>query len=219
MRGRAGRGGAGGGRTFALVLPGKGEGGSDRPSELTVSGRGGRRVPAAPGPGATRGCSVGGLLPVRRHSPTIPLLGDTEDLPGGRGLVLRRGAQAEVIQDPADGELIGQESDRLHLLAAACADERIHLVHLGDQARPAGWAAATSGLGGRLGEDIRSGACGHPVCDWRTGRRGSCGAVPDPGCGRSCGRATRADPSPRSYGRATGSCGSGRARPAARRGR
>ena len=35
-------------------------------------------------------------------------------------------------------------------------------------------------------------------------RRRSCGAVPDPGCGRSCGRATRAGRGPRSFGPARG---------------
>jgi hypothetical protein len=36
--------------------------------------------------------------PVGRHSPTLPLLGDTEDLARGRGLVLRRRAQVEVFE-------------------------------------------------------------------------------------------------------------------------
>jgi hypothetical protein len=53
---------------------------------------------------------------------------------------------------------------------------------------------------------------------WRSGRRGWCGAIPGLGCGRSCGRATRADRGPRSFSPATGSCGSGTGRPCGRRG-
>jgi hypothetical protein len=63
------------------------------------------------------------------------VLGGAEDLADGRGLVLGRCAKAEVVEDLPDRELIAQEGDHLHLLAAASADERIHLVDLGDEAR------------------------------------------------------------------------------------
>jgi len=51
------------------------------------------------------------LLPVRRHR-----------------------AEAKVLQDLPYRELIGQECDHLHVVAAADADERVHLVDLGYQA-------------------------------------------------------------------------------------
>jgi hypothetical protein len=60
------------------------------------------------------------------------LLGDAEDLVRRWGLVLLQQGEAEVAEDPPDGELIRHESEDAHALAAADADERIHLVHLGD---------------------------------------------------------------------------------------
>jgi hypothetical protein len=63
----------------------------------------------------------------------LPLLGNAADLPDRRRLVLRRRTEAEVIEDPPDRELVGQEGDHLHLLSAAGAEERIHLIDLGDE--------------------------------------------------------------------------------------
>jgi hypothetical protein len=54
-------------------------------------------------------------LPLGGHVPTLPLLGNAEDLPDGRRLVLRRRGEAGVVEDPPDGDLIGQEGDHLHL--------------------------------------------------------------------------------------------------------
>ena len=49
-----------------------------------------------------------GLLPVGRHAPTLAVLGEAEELPDGRGPVLRGRAQAEVVEDPLDRDLVGQ---------------------------------------------------------------------------------------------------------------
>ena len=69
--------------------------------------------------------------PVGRQAPTLPGFGDTEDLASGRGLALLRRAQAEVFEDSVDGVLIADEGEDAHALAAAGADERIHLIDLG----------------------------------------------------------------------------------------
>lgn len=55
-----------------------------------------------------------------------------------------------LVEDSPDRELIGQEGDHAHPLAAASADERIHLVGPGDQTRPSGGTSPTRRLGGRL---------------------------------------------------------------------
>jgi hypothetical protein len=78
------------------------------------------------------------------------VLGDAEDLPDGRGFVQWRRAEAEVIEEPPDGKLIGQVGNHLHVLAAATADERVYLVDLGDEASPGGRTASAGWLGGVL---------------------------------------------------------------------
>jgi hypothetical protein len=89
------------------------------------------------------------------------MLGDAENLASWRrGPVLLRRAQSEVVEDPVDGVLIAHEGEDAHALAATDADERIHLVDLGDQPGPA-WGAAPPGL--RFGRDaggVRLGAVG-----------------------------------------------------------
>ena len=88
---------------------------------------------------------------VSLHSPSLPMLGDPENLASWRrGPVLLRRAQSEVVEDPVDGVLIAHEGEDAHALAATDADERIHLVDLGDQPGPA-WGAAPPGL--RFGRD------------------------------------------------------------------
>jgi len=47
-------------------------------------------------------------------------------------------ATPEVIENPPNREPIGEEGERLHLLTAASAGERVHLVDPGDEACPAG---------------------------------------------------------------------------------
>ena len=66
------------------------------------------------------------LSPVRRHPPTLALLGDAEELSGGRGSGLFGRGESEVIEDLLDGEAVGEEGDDLHSLAAPRADERIY---------------------------------------------------------------------------------------------
>jgi hypothetical protein len=88
------------------------------------------------GSGTPRVSVASSLSPVRRHSPTLPLLGDAEGLLDGRGFGRFGWAESEVVENPSDRELICEEGDGLHLLAAASADERIHLVDLGDEACP-----------------------------------------------------------------------------------
>src|SRR5947208_2556833 len=78
-----------------------------------------------------------GSLPLRRHAPTLGLLGDAQDLARGRGLARYGRAEAEVVEDAADGEGVGHEGDDAHALAAAGAGEWIHLVDLRNQPRPA----------------------------------------------------------------------------------
>jgi hypothetical protein len=46
--------------------------------------------------------------------------------------------EAEVVEDPPDGHLVSDERDEAHALATAGAHERIDLVDLRDQPRPAG---------------------------------------------------------------------------------
>jgi len=89
------------------------------------------RGPRSGNPGRLRS------VPACRHSPTLARLGDAEDLASGRGPVLLRRAEAEVLEDSPDGELIGHEGEDAHALAAARADERIHVVDLRDQPGPA----------------------------------------------------------------------------------
>jgi len=100
--------------------------------------RGSRPDEVIPRNGALRVSVATSLSPAGRYPPTFPLFGDAEDLADGGRLRLLRGGEAEVVEDPADGDLIGQECDRLHLLAAAGADEGIDLVHLGDETGPGG---------------------------------------------------------------------------------
>ena len=91
------------------------------------------------------------LSPSVPAPPTLPVLGDAEDLASGRrGPVLLRRAQSEVVEDSVDGVLIAHEGEDAHALAATETDERIHLVDLRDQPGPA-WGAAPPGL--RLGRD------------------------------------------------------------------
>jgi len=45
-------------------------------------------------------------LPLGGHALTLAVLGNAEDLPDRRRLVLRRRAETEVIEDPPDRELI-----------------------------------------------------------------------------------------------------------------
>jgi hypothetical protein len=52
-----------------------------------------------------------------------------------------RARNREVIEEHPDRQLVGDEGDRAHALAATSAQERIDLVHLGDQASPARRAA------------------------------------------------------------------------------
>jgi hypothetical protein len=66
------------------------------------------------------------------------------------------GLKAEVVQDASDGEGVGHEGDDAHALAAAGAEERIHLVDLGDEPRPAWRAAPLRRVRGRRG---RFGLC------------------------------------------------------------
>ena len=63
-----------------------------------------------------------GSLPLRRHAPTLGLLGDAQDLARGRGLARYGRAEAEVVEDAADGEGVGDEGDDAHALAAAGAE-------------------------------------------------------------------------------------------------
>jgi hypothetical protein len=83
-------------------------------------------------------------LPMGGHAPTLPVLGDAEDLASWRrGPVQLGRAQSEVFEDSVDGVLIAHEGEGAHALAATDADERIDLVDLGDQPGPA-WGAGRS---------------------------------------------------------------------------
>jgi hypothetical protein len=52
---------------------------------------------------------------------------------GGGGFSAWGGAETEAAEDPGDRQLVGDEGDRTHALAAAGADERVDLADLGDQ--------------------------------------------------------------------------------------
>jgi len=54
---------------------------------------------------------------------------------------VRGGAQSEVVENLADGEGVGEESDDAHPLAAAGADERVCLVDPAGVARSSGYRA------------------------------------------------------------------------------
>ena len=104
---------------------------------------GGRAEPSGPAARATLRHQRSLRLPTRtqgrprRHAPTLGLLGDAQDLAQGRGLARLGRAEAEVVEDAADGEGVGHEGDDAHALAAAGAEEWIHLVDLRNQPRPA----------------------------------------------------------------------------------
>lgn len=55
----------------------------------------------------------------------------------GRRLFLLGRAQAEVVEDARDGQIVGDVRDDLQRASTLAADEGIDLVHLRDQARPA----------------------------------------------------------------------------------
>jgi len=70
---------------------------------------------------------------------------DTDDISDLRRWLLRR-AETEMVQDPADGDGVGEVGNELERATAASADERIRLIDLGDEPRPAWGAAALLGL-------------------------------------------------------------------------
>src|SRR5207245_6683189 len=57
--------------------------------------------------------------PDSRRGPTFGLLGDAQDLAQGLGLARLGRAEAEVVEEAADGEGVGDEGDDAHALAAA----------------------------------------------------------------------------------------------------
>jgi len=64
------------------------------------------------------------------------------------GAFLLQPGEAEVIEDSPDGGLIGYEGEHTQALAAASADEWIHVVDLRDHPGPA-WSTPTLGGAGR----------------------------------------------------------------------
>lgn len=69
----------------------------------------------------------------------------TEDLSDVRRRWLLQGTEVEMVQDLADGNGIGDVGHDLERPSAVSADEGIRLKDLGDEARPAGRAAALVG--------------------------------------------------------------------------
>jgi len=69
----------------------------------------------------------------------------TDDLSDVKRWLLRW-AEAEMVQDPADRDGVGDVGNDLEGATAASADERIRLKDLGDEPRPAWGAAALLGL-------------------------------------------------------------------------
>src|SRR6266852_2932915 len=91
---------------------------------------------------------------MNRRSPAVsagldlpPLVVDRhpDDLAGLRGRLLLRWAQAQVVEDLLDGELVGDVGHDLERTSAAFAHERVRLIDLRDEPRPAWRAAALPG--------------------------------------------------------------------------
>jgi hypothetical protein len=94
-------------------------------------------------PHLARNSGAGLSMPEAEKSPPLrDVLRVAED---GEGWgVPAHSACYEVLQDATDGEGVADEGDEAHALAAAGADERIHLVDLHDEACPT-WRAALTG--------------------------------------------------------------------------
>src|SRR5262249_1877037 len=76
-------------------------------------------------------------------------------------------AEAEMVQDPADRDGVSDVGDDLERATAAFADERIRLIDLGDEPRPAWGAAALLGL--RLPVLLASQLLGAPLAAYAVG--------------------------------------------------
>ena len=54
-----------------------------------------------------------------------------------RGRLVGDEGELEVVDNPVDHSIVGEEGDDLHLSAASEADHRVHLIHFPDHLGPA----------------------------------------------------------------------------------